>query len=363
MPHSSLQQYGPLVECSPIAMVLYDRDMRIAHLNDEFVRLSRLGAQARGKVLYDLAPATRARRQVHQAVLSGGSVDDIDVPHHFPGEPRPRYSDIRYRPLRDEQGSVIGILSTIVDVTEQVHIRQELQDLLGYKDDFLDLSAHELRTPITVIKAFAQLAQRPKFRDNLPWLMHAFEVISRHSDHLSHLVNDMIEASRIGSMPLPLYNEQFDLRDLITDLQSEYAPVFRRCSCSFNLPNTPIILEADRNRIGTVLSNIIDNADKYRNQSELCRIEIAAEQNGRQVVITIRDNGIGIPPDEQDKVFDRFFRASNTGTRSRNGLGLGLYICRTIVEQHGGRIWLESASDAGTTFYFALPTTAVKNQR
>ncbi len=92
---------------------------------------------------------------------------------------------------------------------------QELQDLLGHKDDFLDLSAHELRTPITVIKAFAQLAQRPEFRHRLPWQQHAFEVIGRHADHLVHLVNDMIEVSRIGRGPLPTV--QGEVRPLRTD--------------------------------------------------------------------------------------------------------------------------------------------------
>ena len=363
MPDSPLDQYGILIDNSPVAMALYDRDMRLVHLNAEYARLSRLDVQeARGKVLYEVAPATEARRRIHEAVLAGESIDETSVPYKFPGDLRPTCSDIRYRPLRDADGNVVGIVSTVIDVTEGVAAQQELQELLGHKDDFLDLSAHELRTPITVIKAFAQLAQRPEFNHQLPWLEHAFEVISKHADHLAHLVNDMIEVSRIGRGPLPLYTERFDLRGLVNDLENDYAPLFARCTYAIDLPDGPVIVEADRNRIGAVFANIIENADKYASEHAPCNIRIAVETAGEEAIVSIRDKGIGIPLGEQERVFERFFRASNAGTRVRNGLGLGLYIGRSIVEQHGGRIWLESAEGRGTALYFALPLAPGRDQ-
>jgi signal transduction histidine kinase len=356
-------------------MVLYDHNMRIVHLNAEFARLARLDPEeARGKILYDLAPATLTRRHIHQSVLSGESIDERSVPHKFPDEERPRCSDIQYRPIRDPQGNIVGILSALIDVTEVVYARQELQELLGHKDHFLDLSAHELRTPITVIKAFAQLAQRPEFRDNLSWLEHAFEVIGRHAGHLARLVDDMIEVSRIGRGSLPLYMERFDLRELVAALQVDYAPVFDRCSSTIELPDKPVMLEADRNRIGAVLANVIENADRFAGDKAPCSIRISVERRdlnlrekegaermrAEEALVSIHDNGIGIPPDEQHKVFDRFYRASNAGTRARNGLGLGLYICKNIVEQHGGTIWLESIQGRGTTCRFTLPLPAAE---
>lgn len=360
MPYSPLDNYKILIENSPVAMVLYDRDMRIVHLNDEFARLARLDAdKVRGRSLYDVAPDTGARKEIHVALLSGERRDDRNVPHQFPGEERPRYSDIRYRPLLDETGNVIGILSAIIDVSEQTYAQQEMQELLGHKEDFLDLSAHELRTPITVIKAFAQLAQRPEFREKSAWLEYALDVIGKHSDHLVNLVHDMIEVSRLGRGPLPLYKEQFDLAELVSSLERDYAPIFEQCPFTIETPPSPVIVEADRNRIGTVFANIIDNAAKYTSDTGQCAIRIALEADDKEAVASIHDNGIGIPSDQQARVFDRFFRASNAGTRSRNGLGLGLYICKNIVEQHKGRIWLNSLAGKGTTFYFALPVARI----
>ncbi len=97
---------------------------------------------------------------------------------------------------------------------------------------------------------------------------------------------------------------------------------------------------------------------RYAGEDKPCAIRIRVEPQGKAALTSVHDNGIGIPPDEQDKVFERFFRASNAGTRARNGLGLGLYICKSVVEQHHGRIWLESAQGKGSTFYFTLPALA-----
>lgn len=360
MPSPQLDQLGILINNAPVAMALYDTDMRIVHLNQEFANISRLDySEAKGKLLYELAPDTRTRRHVHDKILSGESYADENVPHQFPDEARPRYSNISYKPLRDGEGNVIGILTTVIDVTAQVHATQDLKALIGRNDDFLDLSAHELRTPITVIKAFAQLAQRPEFNSKQPWLAYAIEVIGKHADHMVNLIHDMLEVSRIGQGDLPLYREQFDLCDLASSLERDYEPLFENCNCTFDIPAAPVMVDADRQRVGTVFANIVDNAGKYAKDKSPCDIKLALKLDGDKVIASVQDKGIGIPQDQQSKIFDRFFRASNVNTRTRNGLGLGLYICKAIVEQHGGRIWVDSDTNKGTTIFFSLPLLAV----
>ncbi len=359
MPPALLDQYELLINNSPVAMALYDRDMRVLHLNTEFAQLARLDLKsARGKILYDLAPDTRNRQAIHETLFTTDSRVDTNVPHQFPGEEHITYSDIRYKAIKDSAGEVIGILTTIIDVTAQMQATQQLQELINHKDDFLDLSAHELRTPITVIKAFAQLAQRPEFSHKKPWLAYAIDVIGRHADHMVNLIHDMLEVSRIGQGQLPLYKERFDLCELAGSLERDYEPLFETCNCTFDLPTDPVMVEADRNRIGTVFANIVDNAGKYAKDKNPCDITLMLGVENGEAIASIHDTGIGIPVEQQSMVFDRFFRASNVSTRSRNGLGLGLYICKTIVEQHSGRIWLESAAEQGTTFYFSLPVLA-----
>lgn len=359
MTPSSLDRYSILIDNSPVAMAVFDADMRIIHLNSEFAQVARLEPRlSKGNILYDIAPYSLDRRSVHESVLSGEDRIETSVPRHYQGDPQPTYNDVRYKALKDDSGAVIGMLVTVIDVTEQVLARRALQELIGYREDFLDLSAHELRTPITVIKAFAQLAQRPEFSKKPPWLAYAIDVIGRHADHMVNLVQDMLEVSRMGKGTLPLYKERFDLCELAGSLERDYEPLFESCECTFELPADPIIVEADRNRIGTVFANIVDNAGKYAKEKSPCSIKLALEPKDSEVIASVHDDGIGIPSDQQSKVFDRFFRANNVTTRSRNGLGLGLYICKTIVEQHNGRIWLNSATDEGTTVFFSLPVSA-----
>jgi signal transduction histidine kinase len=119
------------------------------------------------------------------------------------------------------------------------------------------------------------------------------------------------------------------------------------------MPDEPVMVGADRQRIEQVLTNLVQNAIKY--SSDTKRIEIACRVEGDEVVTSVHDYGVGIPAAQQSRVFQRFFRASNVSTSNYSGLGLGLFISHGIITRHGGRMWLESAEGQGSTFYFALP--------
>jgi signal transduction histidine kinase len=158
--------------------------------------------------------------------------------------------------------------------------------------------------------------------------------------------------SRIESSDvLPLYPEPFDLNLLVSDAARNVDLTAPGFNWTLDLAAAPVQVNADPHLIGEVMTNLLENAVKYSGDSN--RIEVAVAPNGKEVVTSVRDYGVGIPTAQQKQVFDRSYRASNATSLPRNGLGL--FLAREIVTRHGGRIWCESIQDVGSTFYFSLP--------
>ena len=170
---------------------------------------------------------------------------------------------------------------------------------------------------------------------------------------MTRLIDELLDVSRIQSGALAFYEELVDLRGLVEDVVGSLelsAPDF---TFSMELPPTPVTVSADRQRMEQVLYNLLQNAVKYSGNSRLVEVSVAV--SGDEVVTSVQDYGVGIPAEQQSQVFERFFRGSNVETRHYAGLGLGLFISRSIVARHGGRMWLRSVEGEGSTFYFALP--------
>jgi signal transduction histidine kinase len=154
---------------------------------------------------------------------------------------------------------------------------------------------------------------------------------------------------------LTLVRERLDYTELVGEVANSMELVALGMTFACLLPPAPVIIDGDRHRLEQVLINLMQNAVKYSGISR--RVEITVTTDDAEVTTAVRDFGVGIPPEQQQHVFDRFFRASNVRDR-QSGLGLGLFIASTIVTRHGGRMWLESIQGAGTTFYFTLPLPA-----
>ncbi len=234
---------------------------------------------------------------------------------------------------------------------------QALETANKLKDQFLSLASHELKTPIAAIKGYAQLAERrlAQAADNPAALAGAQDVlrkINQQADRLTGLVNDLLDVSRIQEGKLDLRLEPCDLVSLCRQAVEEQQLSSGR-TISFLSPNESIWLSADSERLGQVLNNLLTNALKYSEADRPVRV-LLTHQKGR-VQVKVQDEGVGIPQDELPMIFDRFFRARTARHSSQRGLGLGLAICKEIIERHHGHIWAESEEGKGSTFTIELP--------
>lgn len=254
------------------------------------------------------------------------------------------YISINAAPLFDKEGNISGGIGTFMDVTTRRLITQG-------KDDFISIASHELKTPVTSLKASLQLLQRS--HDRLPSETRAklLEQSTKSLDKLSHLIADLLDTSRIENGHLRLDKKTFVIAELFDDC------------CAGIVPNssqkiifegeTSLTLEADNQQIGQVMANFITNAVKYAPDSK--KIIVRAEQiSEKEIKISVIDEGPGIPEEKLQYLFDRYYR-TNYKDHKFSGLGLGLYISAEIIKNHGGRIGVESNLGKGSSFWFTLP--------
>ncbi len=242
---------------------------------------------------------------------------------------------------------------------EQVAKRQaeELEVANKLKDQFLSLASHELKTPISAIKGYAQLAQRrlnkvPDASQATSTAQESLGKIAEQSNRLTALVNDLLDVSRIQAGKLELRLEECDLTLLCQQAVEEQHTSTERI-IDLAVPAEPVCLKADSERLGQVLNNLISNALKYSDPKTSIQVHLTTQNGWAQV--QIQDHGVGIPSDELPMIFDRFFRARTARQGNQRGLGLGLVICKEIVERHHGHIWAMSEEGQGSTFVFELP--------
>ncbi len=220
------------------------------------------------------------------------------------------------------------------------------------KEEFLSAAAHDLRTPLTVLLGQAELLERRLQRDpNAAIDPAGIGRIARESRRLRDLVSDLLEAQRLEDVGPSADQEPADVRELVRSSLERYG--YDGAQFQADLPDEPILVRMDRVRLEQVLDNLLENALKYAPDGP--PIEVRAWAENGEARISVVDHGIGIPDAERGAVFERFVRASNAQARSDTGLGLGLYICRRIIEGHGGRIWADETPGGGSTFHVSLP--------
>ncbi|MEK6206701.1 MAG: ATP-binding protein [Chloroflexota bacterium] len=250
--------------------------------------------------------------------------------------------------LLADQAAVILESRALIDEAARVHAHEEAARL---KEDFISAAAHDLKTPLTTLVAQAQFLERRAVADPAaPADLLGIQRIVREAKRLSGLVLELLDAARLEQGRLVGEREPIDLVELARDISVRDSYQRRRISVS---AQAPVVGSYDRQRIGQVLENLVENAVKYSPEESEVRIGVA-QRDGR-ALIDVSDEGIGIPPQDLPQIFDRFHRASNVDDRRFAGMGLGLFICKGIVEQHGGRISVESRVGRGSTFHVDLP--------
>ncbi len=249
----------------------------------------------------------------------------------------------------DESAAALVLLQDIsaIQATEQL------------KDEFVSMAAHELRTPLAVIQGYADMLSVQTARGHGPeladWQQEAIAEIESATMRLNALVQDLLEATRIQAGRLALHPVALELVALVRRCLTRLQLSTTQHTLTLEAPNDLVLLAADGLRLEQVLGNLVGNAIKYSPDGGPITVTVLVDAAAGQAQVRVRDHGIGIPADEQAQLFQRFARASNVHDHHIPGSGLGLYICRELVERHGGHLWFESHEGEGTTFTLTLP--------
>jgi signal transduction histidine kinase len=294
---------------------------------------------------------------------------------------RERIAQILALPLAERSGKVIGVIYVFRDLSAarfspadldvlSIFARQatttiqqarlaaatlaERRRLESMQSSFVSIVSHELQTPVSIIKGYAGTLARPDgpwSRDTVIRIAHTIE---EECDRLYRLISDLLDISRIQAGRVAMSIGPVDVPDLAETLAERSRPRSAAHRFETDFPREFPIIRGDREKLRQALGNLVDNAIKYSPTGGTITIGGRAERE--HVVLFVRDQGIGIPREEQARVFERFHRVDTRLSRSTQGVGLGLYITRVIVDAHGGQIWVESdGTSQGSTFYIRLP--------
>jgi signal transduction histidine kinase len=254
--------------------------------------------------------------------------------------------ELTFAVLQDDDGTALGGVISARDI----HARKEAEEL---QSTFLSVISHELQTPIAIIKGYADLLREEGRALPPDKMRQKLAIIGEESDRLSKMVEHLLYASRIQAGGLKLNPEPVALAPLANRVVQRLGGLSVKHALQVSMPaDLPAVL-GDYERLEEVLVNLVENAIKYSPKGGT--VTIAARFTSDEVIVSVADQGIGVALEDRDRLFERFSRLDSRLVRQMKGTGLGLFICKSIVEAHGGRIWAEAASGGGSRFSFSMP--------
>jgi PAS domain S-box-containing protein len=250
--------------------------------------------------------------------------------------------------MLDDRQQFAGTVIVLRDVTAE-------QELAQAKSEFVSIVSHELRTPMTSIKGYTDLVLKGAVGELNEQQTRFLSTVKSNVDRMADLVQDLLDMSRIEAGRLRLKLEALDLKQVVYEVSETVAEAVRKQGLTLEVDIEPAlpVVHADRNRVIQVLLNLVSNAYRYTPAGG--RIIVSVHPIDGAVQVDVADTGIGIPEDEQETIFERFYRADHPMVRQQTGTGLGLPIARSLVEMHRGKLWVQSQVDRGSTFSFTLP--------
>jgi len=346
----SEERFRNLVLDNPMPTGLYEtEDIIIKIANNEMLKLWDKDKSVIGKPMIDAIPELKGQPFID--ILK--EVFRTGVPYHADqqmaelvvnGALQQFWFNFTYKPLRNADGKVYAILHAAIDVTKQVQLQQQ-------KDEFLGIASHELKTPVTSIKAYAQVLERMIRSEGDEKKANMVKRMDLQLNRLTGLIGDLLDVTKIQSGKMTFNPVKFDFDALVEDTINDVQHTTSQHQIKFNLESNSIIY-ADKERIGQVIINFLSNAIKYSTDAH--HVVVSSYLENGEVILSVEDFGIGISKELQHLVFDQFYRVGGNLQHTYPGLGLGLYISAEIIKSEGGRIWVESDEGKGSTFYFAL---------
>ena len=376
-------------------LILQDRKIVYAitdrHLN--VIEVSgALGAFYRGhrswleRSLLDLVPELVGSENALAEVLAGDP-PRFQLPwiNRETAEGQTIYLTVVSLPHRDQRGQIAGLLLLIQDTTETGRLEQrlaqhrnelrllqdrlkqqnlelaaanaELRRLDELKSEFVSVAAHELRTPLSAVFGYVEMLLDEDAGPLTDRQREFLEVVGKSSQRLLEVTKDLLDLTRLEAGRLELALQPQDLPALVEAVAAEFEPQLAAKGQRLTLRAPPDLPPAlcDEARAAQIVGNLLSNAVKYTPDGGQIAIRVTHDEKEGFLRVSVADNGVGIPPEDQPKLFSRFFRARSAARTRASGAGLGLHIARSLVELHGGRIWFESALDRGSTFYVTFP--------
>jgi signal transduction histidine kinase len=341
-----------LLETAADGILILTTALKIERCNAAFSRISALPAvQIQGfphENIIHLEKITQGLT-LEQAVAGGWPL----TPHAYlyvegdlkrPEPQRPIPIGITYAPLLSEEGKLLNVIATVRDIT-----RFRQADEL--KSTFVSIISHELKTPVALIKGYVSTLRREDAVWDKAIVQESLAVIEEEADRLNNMIENLLDASRLQAGGLSIKRSDVNLADLSRQVAARMQTQTSLHTIMVDFPDDFPVILADENRVRQVLTNLISNAIKYAPDGE---IRISGALRSDVVVVTVSDQGPGIAQEDIPHIFDRFYRAPDMA-RHTKGAGLGLYLTRSIIEAHGGRIWVDPESGKGARICFSLP--------
>jgi PAS domain S-box-containing protein len=349
-------RFRALADAAPALIWQFGPDGRLAYVNRRY-------AEATGTTLDQLLP-DGWRAGMHPDDLpyflaaSGDALDDR-APFHLRLRVRAqdgqwRWFEVHFAPWFAPDGAYRGHVGIGIDISDGVQAEDALREADRRKDEFLAVLAHELRNPLAPISNAVEML---RCQDGKRKADRVMEMASRQVRHITRLVDDLMEVSRITRGKIELERQHVPLADILASAVETSRPALDGARHDFvqHLPDERLVLDADKVRLTQVFSNLLNNAAKYTDPGG--RVELSARREGeREVVVAVRDSGIGIPADKLAQVFGMFAQVEEAGARSQGGLGIGLAMVQKLVEMHGGSVRAYSDGPGkGSEFVVRLP--------
>ena len=348
-------------------LLVVDRDGRITAHNRQFKRL--WGVNSVEDCPHDSALLAKVREQIKdpenffariRALYEAPEQESFDIIEMQDGRVLERYSLPQWR-----RGLITGRVWSFRDITDRVRagrvqarLLEEAHEAVRVRDDFLSIAAHELKTPLTPLRLQLELMKRSMTAKE-PVPEERVDKALAQVHRMSALINDLVDATSVEAGRLKLRRAPVSLLDLAREACSDFRSVSPEHAFTCELPSEDLMVMGDRDRLFQVLANLLENAIKYSPMGGTVCVTVSHVRD--DAVLTVSDAGMGIPREEQTRLFERFFRARNAPVSGFGGLGLGLYICRDIIERHDGHIWVESEPGRGSAFHVSLPVLAMRD--
>lgn len=326
----------------------FDREGRFIYANRSLVDLLEITPDyIVGKTFFDLPYPAELATTLHTYILRVVETKQqiVDETPYTSPAGKPGYYEYIFSPVLDDDGEVALVAGSTRDITERVLQARQ-------KDEFLGIVSHELKTPVTSIKAYIQVLQKRLAREGNTSVVSHLAKVDDRINKLTALIGDLLDVTKINGGKLQFHEVDFMFDEEVAEAVEEAQRTTERHRITLDCA-TGQTIHGDKDRIGQAIINLLTNAVKYSPQADT--IQVKAITDGATVTLRVQDFGSGIDADQLPHVFEQFYRATGEQNAAVPGLGLGLYIASEIIQRHGGTVWVDSAKGQGSTFCFSLP--------